>query len=46
MGVGNDGAEWVAVGYNSAILTSADAVTWTPQTSGTSENLLGVAVAR
>jgi hypothetical protein len=33
----------VAVGWNGAILTSPDGVTWTQRDSGTSNNLSGVA---
>jgi len=33
---------FVAVGFNGTILTSLDAATWTPQTSGTTEHLQAV----
>ena len=33
---------FVAVGYNGAILTSPDGVTWTPRISGTTDSLYGV----
>lgn len=34
---------FVAVGWNGAILTSPDGVSWTQQTSGTGNSLYGVA---
>ena len=33
--------QWVADGSLGTILTSPDAITWTPQTSGTTEFLFG-----
>jgi hypothetical protein len=41
--VGGKGDQRVAVGSLGAIVTSPDGVTWTSQTSGTSEELTGVA---
>jgi hypothetical protein len=37
-------SRYVAVGKGGVIMTSSDLVTWTPATSGTNQDLLGVAV--
>ena len=43
-GVGFDGDQWLAVGRGGRILTSPDGVTWSPKTSGTTEDLWAVGV--
>lgn len=40
-----DGSLWVAVGESGTIMTSPDAITWTPQTSNTGAHLNGIARA-
>jgi hypothetical protein len=42
-GVTYTGSVWVAVGNGGLIRTSPDGATWTPQTSGTTNSLFGVA---